>query len=89
MKTYPLMNGEELAVIQPPANPTGINQYTKGGKGGKHTQITKVSAHSLRAVAKQNAKGNKIVGYTTRPGFSNGLNMTSKQTPKKGKYVGY
>ena len=49
---------------------------------------TKISAYSLTMVLKQNAAGVKVVGYTVKPGFSNGLMMTSKQH-KIGEYVGF
>lgn len=49
---------------------------------------TKVSAYSLGMVLKQNVAGIKIVGYTVKPGFSNGLFMTSRQH-KEGEYVGF
>lgn len=48
---------------------------------------TKVSAYSLQQVLKQNAQGIKVVGYTVRPGFSNGLFMYATQP--RGAYVGF
>jgi len=36
-------------------------------------QITNVSAYSLKQVLKLNSRGDKVAGYTVRPGFSNGL----------------
>ena len=50
-------------------------------------QTTTVSAYSLKALLKQNAAGIKVVGYTVRPGFSAGLNMTNKKPA--GAYVGF
>lgn len=50
-------------------------------------QITKISAYSLKQVLKANANGSKIVGYTTKPGYSNGLNMTARKP--SGEYVGF
>ena len=49
--------------------------------------ITKISAYSLKQVLKQNSQGIKVVGYTVKPGFSNGLNMTDRKPV--GKYVGF
>jgi hypothetical protein len=51
-------------------------------------QITKISSFSLAGVLKQNMQGIAVVGYTVRPGFSNGLLMTSKQH-QAGGYVGF
>lgn len=50
-------------------------------------QTTNVSAYSLKQVLKANASGSKIVGYTVKPGYSNGLNMTARKPV--GQYVGF
>ena len=50
-------------------------------------QTTQVSAYSIKQVLKQNAQGIKVVGYTVRPGFSNGLFMYAKQP--RGQYAGF
>jgi hypothetical protein len=42
-------------------------------------QTTNVSAFSLRMLLKQNVEGIKVVGYTVRPGYSNGLMLGAKQ----------
>ena len=51
-------------------------------------QVSKISLFSLTMLLKECAKGYTVVGYTTRPGFSNGLFVTSKQH-QEGKYVGF
>jgi hypothetical protein len=42
-------------------------------------QTVNVSAYSLKSLLKQNAKGFKVVGYTVKQGYSNGLDITSKK----------
>ena len=48
---------------------------------------TKISAYSLQQVLRSNAQGIKVVGYTVRPGFSNGLFLYAKE--QRGQYVGF
>lgn len=50
-------------------------------------QTIKISAYSLRALLKQNARGIRVVGYTVRPGYSSGLNLTARKPV--GAYVGF
>lgn len=50
-------------------------------------QVTNVSAYSMKLLLQANAQGIRVVGYTVKPGFSNGLNLTSKEPV--GKYVGF
>jgi hypothetical protein len=50
-------------------------------------QVTHISAYSLKMVAKKNALGINVVGYTVKPGYSNGLQMTDRKPV--GKYVGF
>lgn len=52
-------------------------------------QTTKISLFAMKSLLKQNSKGIHVVGYTTKPGFSNGLFMTSKHEHVIGKYVGF
>ena len=50
-------------------------------------QVTKISAYSLKTLLKKNAAGIRLVGYTVKPGYSNGLNLTDRKTV--GNLVGY
>ncbi len=52
-------------------------------------QTTKINLFSVQSLLKQNAKGIQVVGYTTRPGFSNGLFLTHKHEHVLGKYIGF
>lgn len=48
---------------------------------------TAISAYSVKQVLKQNSKGVQVVGYTVKPGYSNGLFITNKKP--QGVLVGY
>ena len=50
-------------------------------------QITYVAAFSLQIVLKQQKTQPRIVGYTVRPGYSNGLFLYARQP--RGEYVGF
>lgn len=50
-------------------------------------QVTHISAYSLQMLLKQNASGIRVVGYTVRPGFGAGLNLTGREPV--GCYVGF
>lgn len=52
-------------------------------------KTTKISLFAMQLLIKQNAKGIQVVGYTTKPGFSNGLFITCKHKHTIGQYVGF
>lgn len=50
-------------------------------------QTTTISAYSMKTLLKKNAAGIKLVGYTVKPGYSSGLNLTDRKPA--GTLVGY
>lgn len=52
-------------------------------------QITNISLYSIKTVLKDNVKGILSVGYTVRPGFSNGLFITNKREQDMSRYIGF
>lgn len=53
-------------------------------------QVTKVNAWVVQALLQENARGIKVAGFTTRPGYGLGLMFTARDTkPGKSGYVGF